>query len=74
MKCVLNSSDHIPNQIALHQVDVKSSLCVYCSSRGLEDIRVSCSSIHSDHSSGITKLLQNYRYTHTQAHTPVHKW
>ncbi|XP_062337237.1 polyamine-transporting ATPase 13A3-like isoform X3 [Osmerus eperlanus] len=29
--------------------------------KGLEDMRVSCSSIHSDHSSGINKLLQNYR-------------
>lgn len=29
--------------------------------KGLEDIRVSCSSVHKDHSSGLSKLLQDYR-------------
>ncbi|KAM9428181.1 polyamine-transporting ATPase 13A3-like isoform 3-T3 [Salvelinus alpinus] len=29
--------------------------------KGLEDVRVTCSSIHTDHSSGLSKLLQDYR-------------
>uniref|UniRef100_A0A7N6B905 Cation-transporting P-type ATPase N-terminal domain-containing protein n=1 Tax=Anabas testudineus TaxID=64144 RepID=A0A7N6B905_ANATE len=29
--------------------------------RGLEDVKLSCSSIHSDHSSGLSKTLQKYR-------------
>ncbi|XP_030259643.1 probable cation-transporting ATPase 13A3 isoform X7 [Sparus aurata] len=29
--------------------------------RGLEDVKVSCASIHSDHSSGLSKTLQEYR-------------
>uniref|UniRef100_A0A8C9ZMV8 Polyamine-transporting ATPase 13A3 n=1 Tax=Sander lucioperca TaxID=283035 RepID=A0A8C9ZMV8_SANLU len=33
-------------------------------SRGLEDVKVSCASIHSAHSSGLSKTLQDYRYTH----------
>lgn len=32
------------------------------SSRGLEDVKVSCASIHSDHSSGLSKTLQEYRH------------
>ncbi|XP_042354319.1 polyamine-transporting ATPase 13A3-like isoform X4 [Plectropomus leopardus] len=28
---------------------------------GLEDVKVSCASIHSDHSSGLSKTLQDYR-------------
>lgn len=31
-------------------------------SRGLEDVKMSCVSIHSDHSSGLPKTLQDYRY------------
>lgn len=31
--------------------------------RGLEDVKVSCAGIHSDHSSGLSKALQDYRYT-----------
>lgn len=33
--------------------------------RGLEDVKVSCADIHSDHSSGLSKTLQDYRYTPT---------
>ncbi|KAM8727786.1 polyamine-transporting ATPase 13A3-like isoform 2-T3 [Acanthopagrus schlegelii] len=29
--------------------------------KGLEDLKVSCASIHSDHSSGLSKTLQEYR-------------
>ncbi|XP_051281643.1 polyamine-transporting ATPase 13A3 isoform X2 [Dicentrarchus labrax] len=29
--------------------------------KGLEDVKVSCASIHSDHSSGLSKTLQEYR-------------
>ncbi|XP_010902495.1 probable cation-transporting ATPase 13A3 isoform X2 [Esox lucius] len=29
--------------------------------KGLEDIRVTCSSIHTDHSSGLSRMLQDYR-------------
>ncbi|XP_019114526.2 probable cation-transporting ATPase 13A3 isoform X2 [Larimichthys crocea] len=29
--------------------------------KGLEDVKVSCASIHSDHSSGLSKTLQDYR-------------
>ncbi|KAK5859455.1 hypothetical protein PBY51_021010 [Eleginops maclovinus] len=29
--------------------------------KGLEDMKVSCASIHSDHSSGLSKTLQDYR-------------
>ncbi|XP_076000643.1 polyamine-transporting ATPase 13A3-like [Genypterus blacodes] len=29
--------------------------------KGLEDLNVSCASVHSDHSSGLAKLVQNYR-------------
>ncbi|XP_024908394.1 probable cation-transporting ATPase 13A3 isoform X2 [Cynoglossus semilaevis] len=29
--------------------------------KGLEDLKVSCASIHSDHSSGLSKSVQNYR-------------
>uniref|UniRef100_A0A4W6FL94 Polyamine-transporting ATPase 13A3 n=1 Tax=Lates calcarifer TaxID=8187 RepID=A0A4W6FL94_LATCA len=28
---------------------------------GLEDVNVSCASVHSDHSSGLSKMLQDYR-------------
>lgn len=33
--------------------------------RGMEDVKVSCAGIHSDHSSGLSKTLQDYRYTPT---------
>ncbi|XP_018532713.1 polyamine-transporting ATPase 13A3 isoform X2 [Lates calcarifer] len=29
--------------------------------KGLEDVNVSCASVHSDHSSGLSKMLQDYR-------------
>ncbi|KAF7669773.1 hypothetical protein LDENG_00124350 [Lucifuga dentata] len=29
--------------------------------KGLEDLKVSCASVHSDHSSGLSKIVQNYR-------------
>ncbi|XP_077412443.1 polyamine-transporting ATPase 13A3-like [Vanacampus margaritifer] len=29
--------------------------------KGLEDMKVTCAAIHTDHSSGITKMLQDYR-------------
>lgn len=38
--------------------------------RGLEDLKVSCASVHSDHSSGLAKPLQEYRYTHTHTRGP----
>uniref|UniRef100_A0A669E9Y5 Polyamine-transporting ATPase 13A3 n=1 Tax=Oreochromis niloticus TaxID=8128 RepID=A0A669E9Y5_ORENI len=33
----------------------------YSFSRGLEDVNVSCASLHSEHSSGLSKTLQDYR-------------
>uniref|UniRef100_A0A3Q2VC59 Polyamine-transporting ATPase 13A3 n=1 Tax=Haplochromis burtoni TaxID=8153 RepID=A0A3Q2VC59_HAPBU len=30
--------------------------------KGLEDVNVSCASLHSEHSSGLSKTLQDYRY------------
>lgn len=33
-----------------------------CFPRGLEDVKVSCAHIHSEHSRGLTKALQDYRY------------
>lgn len=40
----------------------KVDMNVFGFSRGLEDLKVSCASIHSDHSSGLSKSVQNYRY------------
>lgn len=45
---------------------VAMSVCDF--SRGLEDVKVSCASIHSDHSSGLSKTLQEYRYAHVFIH------
>ena len=45
---------------------VGMSVCDF--SRGLEDLKVSCASIHSDHSSGLSKTLQEYRYAHVFLH------
>lgn len=46
---------------------VEMNVCDF--SRGLEDVKVSCASIHSDHSSGLSKTLQDYRYTHVSYFT-----
>ncbi|XP_061588580.1 polyamine-transporting ATPase 13A3-like isoform X2 [Cololabis saira] len=38
--------------------DVKHNFELY---QGLEDVKVSCACVHSDHSSGLSKTLQDYR-------------
>lgn len=54
---------HVHQLLCVMTVEI--NVCDF--SRGLEDIQVSCASIHSDHSSGLSKTLQDYRYapTHT---------
>lgn len=52
----------------------RSSAALCDSSRGLEDVQASCASIHSDHSSGLSKTLQDYRYTPTHTFHILHSF
>lgn len=49
---------------ALRGCSINVCVCVTLR-RGLDDVKVSCAGIHSDHSAGLSKTLQDYRYTAT---------
>lgn len=61
---------HVHQLLCVTTVEI--NVCDF--SRGLEDVQVSCASIHSDHSSGLSKTLQDYRYTPTHTFHILHNF